>query len=339
MTVSNGAIELLAGSGTNAYREGTGSGASFTVIGGLKLDGSTLYVVDGDGFFDQLSRVNIVTGQVSLIRNDPQMITINTARGIELYNNNYYILNGGSSQIYRIPFSDTGIGEWVAGTARFGNKNGSGAEAWVGRPWDVAFNRDRTTLYLSENNKLRQIDRATAAVSSLVGSDIDHYVEGTRTAARFSNVMGIALNSTGDALYVVDRNNHRIRKVDLASQTTSLVSGAGLTNFGVTGTNGYQEGARCETEQTVLWLRVFPAADRACNHLGRRFLCRVPPASGACRFPTAKQRSLPVRVQRDLRMAREARRRLRVRSGSRSTRPNKIFSLRIGIITRFARFD
>ena len=250
VTVSNGAIELLAGSGTNAYREGTGSGASFTVIGGLKLDGSTLYVVDGDGFFDQLSRVNIVTGQVSLIRNDPQMITINTARGIELYNNNYYILNGGSSQIYRIPFSDTGIGEWVAGTARFGNKNGSGAEAWVGRPWDVAFNRDRTTLYLSENNKLRQIDRATAAVSSLVGSDIDHYVEGTRTAARFSNVMGIALNSTGDALYVVDRNNHRIRKVDLASQTTSLVSGAGLTNFGVTGTNGYQEGARCETEQT-----------------------------------------------------------------------------------------
>jgi sugar lactone lactonase YvrE len=249
VTVSNGSVALLAGSGSNTYKEGTGSGASFTVIGGLKLDGATLYVVDGDGFFDQLSRVNTATGQVTLIRDDPQMITINTARGIDLYQNDYYILNGGSSQIYRIPFSDTGSGEWVAGAGRFGNKNGSGTNAWVGRPWDLVISRDRTTMYLSENNKLRQIDRATATISSLAGSDIDHYVEGTGATARFSNTMGIALNSTGDTLYVVDRNNHRIRKVDLATQTTSLVTGAGLTNFGITGTNGYQEGSRCETEQ------------------------------------------------------------------------------------------
>ena len=68
-------------------------------IGGMTKSGNTLYVVDNDGFFDQLSEIDLATNTVSLIRDDPQMITMNSSSDLEMRGSVIRILNGGASQM------------------------------------------------------------------------------------------------------------------------------------------------------------------------------------------------------------------------------------------------
>jgi len=52
-------------------------------------------------------------------------------------------------------------------------------------------------------------------VSTLAGSGIAGFSNGTGTSAQFSNPTGVATDSFGN-VYVADRNNHKIRKITAA---------------------------------------------------------------------------------------------------------------------------
>lgn len=243
---NSGAVTVIAGSGENTYEEGVGESASFMNLGGLTKSGNTLYVIDNDGFFDQLSEIDLTTNTVGLIRDDPQMITLNASSDLEMRGNVIRILNGGSSQIYEVDPDEPDESTFIAGGDRFGNVNGEKSVALIGRPKDMVLSPDAGTIYLAENNKIRSINRSTAAVSALIGNSVDNYQEArTGTNARFSDVSSIDINSAGDTLYVTDRNNHRIRGITIATQTDFLITGAGNTNDDGQTANGYQEGAKC----------------------------------------------------------------------------------------------
>lgn len=243
---TNGAVTLIAGSGENAYEEGVGENASFMNIGGMTKSGNMLYVTDNDGFFDQLSEIDLATNTVSLIRDDPQMITMNSSSDLEMRGSMIRILNGGSSQMYEVDPTTPEESTFIAGGDRFGNVNGEKSVALIGRPKDMVLSPDGATMYLAENNKIRSINPRTAEVSALIGNSVDNYQEArTGTNARFSDVSSIDINSAGDTLYVTDRNNHRIRGITIATQTDFLITGAGNTNDDGQTANGYQEGAKC----------------------------------------------------------------------------------------------
>ncbi len=242
----SGAVSVIAGSGENAYEEGVGEAASFMNLGGLTKSGNMLYVADNDGFFDQLSEIDLATNTVSLIRDDPQMITMNSVADLEMRGNVIRILNGGSSQIYEVDPDEPDESTFIAGGDRFGNVNGEKSVALIGRPKDMVLSPDAGTIYLAENNKIRVVNPSTAAVSALIGNSVDNYQEArSGTNARFSDVSSIDINSSGDTLYVTDRNNHRIRGITIATQTDFLITGAGNTNDDGQTANGYQEGTKC----------------------------------------------------------------------------------------------
>lgn len=110
-------------------------------------------------------------------------------------------------------------------------------------------------MYIAENNKLAVYDMYQKTLTELAGHVMDSYTEGSGAEARFSDITSIAISPDDAWLYLVDRNNHRIRKVNTGSGKTQYITGAGGTNFsfGSEESNGYQEGEPCpgETERGV----------------------------------------------------------------------------------------
>ncbi|PIS42657.1 MAG: hypothetical protein COT24_02570 [Candidatus Kerfeldbacteria bacterium CG08_land_8_20_14_0_20_40_16] len=254
---STGSVSLVAGSGSPGYQEGTGAQAKFENIWGVTLvDDNTLFISDGDGYSDVIREIDLTTNATSLFASDTNMASINYPSGLVSYGNYIYVANQGIGTIEKFnnisEDLERGASEKFAGAERFGNRNGSAASALFGRPYDLVMTSDRTYIYVADNNKIRRITRATGQVSHVIGHSVDNYREGTdqNPAVRFSTIQGIAVNSDGTALYVADRWNNRIRKIDLTASPvrSSLISGAGLINTTGSENNGYQEGVKCSGE-------------------------------------------------------------------------------------------
>lgn len=218
--------------------------SGFLTLGGITYYNGSLYVVDGDGLFDYLQKVDL-DGTKTVIAEDGSMITLNTSSAVLSYSGKFYVLNRGSSSIYRFD-ADGGNPTFFAGKDRFGNDNGTGTSALIGRPKDVVLSHDRQFLFLAENNKIRKITRATGKVESLIGNSVDNYKEGrTGSNGRFSDVPSLVISPDDETLYIVDRNNNRVRGINIATQTDFLISGAGEINSNGSSDNGYQEGKKC----------------------------------------------------------------------------------------------
>ena len=241
-----GAVTLIAGSGTSKYQEGTGTGASFRMVYGIGYDSTTgyLYVTDEDeNRIGVIRKINPSTGQTTQFAYDMAMTSIYPTSGVRIYGN--YIYLAGNGTIHRYHKNNADTNSVYAGSDRFGDVNGYLTTAMIGRPYDMVMSPDNKYIYLAENNKIRKINRSTGQVSFIIGNSVDSYndEQGTGSAARFSNISGITINSAGDTLYVVDRWNNRIRGINISQQSSFLVSGTGETNVIGEG-NGYIEGVK-----------------------------------------------------------------------------------------------
>lgn len=112
-----------------------------------------------------------------------------------------------------------------AGTSGF--NDGTGAAARFYYPQGLA--TDGANLYVADyaNHVIRRIVIGTGAVTTLAGTPgAPGNVDGTGSAARFRFPAG--LTTDGTSLYVVDRGNHSIRKIALATGAVTTVAGTTL---------------------------------------------------------------------------------------------------------------
>jgi DNA-binding beta-propeller fold protein YncE len=120
----------------------------------------------------------------------------------------------------------TGVGTGQKGHAGDG---GPAARARLNMPFDVAFDA-KGNLYFSDtfNHCVRRVDRATGVISTVAGSGEAGYSGdgGPAARARLNEPYGVVLDAQGN-LYVVDRLNRRVRRVDAASGTITTVAGVG----------------------------------------------------------------------------------------------------------------
>ena len=73
-------------------------------------------------------------------------------------------------------------------------------------------------------HQIKAVDVAKKTCVSVAGKGTPGYAGGRLTEAQFSEPGGLCLPSTGDVVYVADTNNHRIRTLDLATETVADVS-------------------------------------------------------------------------------------------------------------------
>ena len=108
----------------------------------------------------------------------------------------------------------------VAGSTSSGTLNGTRLTSLFYNPTGVTVDSSGN-LYVSDtsNHRIRKIT-PDGIVSTFSGSSAG-FVDGQVTVAKFNNPNGITIDSSGN-LYIADRNNNRIRKIDTSGNVTTI---------------------------------------------------------------------------------------------------------------------
>lgn len=213
-------------------------------------------------------------------QNDPctnQTSQVNNPFGIALSANGsrLYFADQGNHQIRFMdnPWSGSCQLGWLAGDSVPGFLDTIATHARFNGPTNVCVDT-LGNVYVSDfnNHRIRKIS-VGGWVTTLAGSGIAGYQDGSGDSARFCFPRGLAVDDSGN-VYVSDSWNHRIRKISPSGMVTTLAGGGSITGVGSSGTwrDGPDTTARFYTPAGLFYLRTSSCllvAD-AYNHRIRR---------------------------------------------------------------------
>lgn len=125
--------------------------------------------------------------------------------------------------------------ETITGTGLFdyGDQDGQGTAAKLQHAQGIAYAAGRLYVGDTYNHKVRTIDAASFAVSTLAGAGTRGWDDGAPDRARFDEPAGVAV--ADGRLFVADTNNHLVRTVDVTTGETATLL---LSNLGVATATG-----------------------------------------------------------------------------------------------------
>jgi sugar lactone lactonase YvrE len=131
----------------------------------------------------------------------------------------------------------------IAGGSVAGATEGVGEVARFNSPFGIAIDgQGRVYIADTGNHKIRKLtwDGSRWEVVTVAGSGVAGYLDALGASARFSSPAAVAVDSQGN-IYVADTGNHRIRKIDLLGNVTTVAgSGEGYAD-GPGGTAKFSE--------------------------------------------------------------------------------------------------
>ena len=258
---SAGVISTVAGTGTAGF-SGDGGAATSAQLSNpqdVALDAAgNLYIADvSNGRIrkvDSAGVISTVAGSgTSGFGGDGGAATaaqLNAPRGVALDGaGNLYIVDNNNNRIRKVDSSgdiSTVAGD---GTSGFGGDGGAATSAQLSNPRGVALDA-AGNLYIADvnNSRIRKVNSA-GNISTVAGDGTAGFSGdgGAATSARLRDPEGVALDGAGN-LYIADRSNRRIRKVDSAG-VISTVAGNGMAGFG--GDGGAATSARLRDPESV----------------------------------------------------------------------------------------
>jgi len=137
---------------------------------------------------------------------------------------NIFIADAGTHKIRKI--STDGMVTTFAGSGFAGSADGKGNAASFNTPRGIAIDAQGNVFVADTyNQKIRKISKE-GDVTTLAGSGSSGKSLGIGAAASFYNPTGVAVDTSGN-VYVADKSNHRICKINSAGNVTTL-AGNGL---------------------------------------------------------------------------------------------------------------
>jgi hypothetical protein len=151
----------------------------------------------------------------------------NTPVGI-IYDNvsGFLYVTDQTSQRIRKVNPTTGATTTLAGSGTASLVDATGTAATFNNPRGIV--TDGTSLYVADytNHAIRQINIASAIVTTLVGGNGAGYANGTTSDfAKFNGPMILDIDTTSNTLYVSELNNHAIRAINIPTGTVSTFAG------------------------------------------------------------------------------------------------------------------
>jgi DNA-binding beta-propeller fold protein YncE len=131
------------------------------------------------------------------------------------------------------------IQSWIITTAvgtgekGYAGDGGPGTRAQLNGPFDVGFDT-ADNLYFSDtfNHCIRRVDARTNVITTLAGCGEPGYSGdgGPAISARFNEPYGIVVDKSGN-VYVADRHNHCVRRIDAPAGIVTTFAGNGSSGF------------------------------------------------------------------------------------------------------------
>ncbi len=100
-------------------------------------------------------------------------------------------------------------------------------------------------IYMSTDNKIRKVDAVTGNIMTVAGTGAAGFSGdgGLAVAAQLNEPQGVAVNPAGD-LFIVDRNNNRIRMVSGATGIISTIAGNDTSGYAGDGGAAFDAGLK-----------------------------------------------------------------------------------------------
>ena len=128
---------------------------------------------------------------------------------------------------------------WIITTAvgtgerGFAGDGGPAARAQLNGPFDVGFD-PAGNLYFSDtfNHRICRVDARSGVITTVAGNGGAGYAGdgGPATAAAFNEPYGIAVDRHGN-IYVADRHNHCVRRIDATAGVVTTFAGNGTSGY------------------------------------------------------------------------------------------------------------
>jgi len=169
---------------------------------------------------------------------------LNYPASVLAYQYGLYIVDTDSNRVLRTSNKGGGSNQAVepvageTGKSGFsGGKGSSAVDAELKAPSGIALD-DKGNLYIADsgNHVIRKVD-VDGRITTVAGDAVDGLRgdglpdgsgdDGAATKVRLNFPAGVAVDKTGNFLYIADRNNHKIRKVDINAGTISTFAGGG----------------------------------------------------------------------------------------------------------------
>jgi hypothetical protein len=120
------------------------------------------------------------------------------------------------------------------GEKGFAGDGGPAEKALLNGPFDVCFDR-AGNLFFSDtfNNRIRRVDAASGVITTVAGNGEKGFSGdgGPATSAALNEPYGVVVDRAGN-LYIADRLNRRVRRVDAASGVITTLAGTGDAAYG-----------------------------------------------------------------------------------------------------------
>jgi len=150
-------------------------------------------------------------------------------------NEDLFIADRGNNRIRRVD-ATSGVITTVAGngSSEFGGDGGPARDAGLNQPSGIAFDA-RGNLVIADrlHHRIRRVDAVTGIITTIAGDGRWGFGGdcGPATSAQLSEPSSVALDAAGN-LFIADRGNDRIRRVDTATGIITTFAGDGVFGFG-----------------------------------------------------------------------------------------------------------
>lgn len=235
-------VRAVAGTGEAGYADGPFADARFRHPQGMALAGGYLYVADTANHairrLDLRARtVETVAGRDEQATHRPRPgtgrgVALNSPWDLVIRGGTLYIAMAGCHQIWAMELA-TGALAPFAGSGREELRDGPRLEAGLNQPSGLATDGQALFVADSEASAIRVITFGDfGRVTTLVGQGLFEFgdTDGTGPAVRLQHPLGIAV--LGEACYVADTYNHKIKRLYPALRRVETVLGTGKPGRG-----------------------------------------------------------------------------------------------------------
>jgi sugar lactone lactonase YvrE len=256
-----GAVETIAGyPRIRGFVDGRGEVARMAAPGAIAIaeggdDGDLIYVADSSN--NAVRVIDLATGELTTVLGGPERapslddgvpaadtvfngpmaeVHVGVPGGLA-FDEARNLLYMSDLTLHRLRVID--LGEGVVRTLAGGSAppdgeaeyevDGIGEDAIFVRPRGLALSADGEVLYVADSGQhiIRAIDIESRQTSTLAGEyGVPGAFNDVGVDAGFNNPFDVAASADGERLYIVDRSNHAIRRLELATAEVDTVVGA-----------------------------------------------------------------------------------------------------------------
>jgi hypothetical protein len=284
--VQSGTTSSIAGTAPGSAN-GVGSAARFYIPRLMTTDGASIWIVDGFNHtvrsLDPATRVvgtlaGMVQANLSVIdeTDGPASSALfSYPSGVTQVGSCLYVCDNVASTIRKLDLVTGQVTTFAGSKFSPGYSDGIGTLASFDYPTGIT--NDGTYLYVTDynNQTIRRIEIATANVVTIAGSpgqignlDDSSPAGGIAANARFRYPFGITTDGT--SLFIADRSNHRIRKIEIATGAVSTFAGPGPGTSGIGYKNLNGNNARFRSPRGITTDGTYLYVADSMNHVIRR---------------------------------------------------------------------